>query len=213
MSTSREDRWLSWAKRIHASAGTGIHFADSDYDRERFEEINALAGEMLAELASSTPEAIEELIVDHGKGYATPKIDVRGAVFSDDGDGILLVKEKSDQRWCLPGGYAEVGLTPSANVEKEIIEEAGLTVRATKLFALRHKAAHAFRPDVRDFYKFYFLCKQTAPGLPTPGLETAGADYFRLDDLPPLSEGRTIRLDLEQAFEHRDHPMRPCDAD
>ncbi|WP_156886960.1 NUDIX domain-containing protein [Pleomorphomonas oryzae] len=53
-------------------------------------------------------------------------------------DTILLVREKSDGRWTLPGGFADVGHSASENVVAEMREEAGLTVCATQLYGLRH---------------------------------------------------------------------------
>ena len=112
------------------------------------------------------------------------------------------MQEKIDGLWTLPGGYADVGFSAAENACKEVWEEAGIEVRATRLIAVRHKAKHPYPADVRDFYKFMFLCEQVGDGQPTPGAETQGADFFSLDDLPPLSLGRTIEQDISLAFAH-----------
>ena len=199
-----EDQWLSWAKRLHAIASTGLHYAQGDYDRERYQEVAAIAGEMLAALAAIPIPGPGKLDADFGFGYATPKVDVRGAVFR--GDAILLVRELSDGLWTLPGGFADVGVSPSENVVKEVWEEASLTVTAKVLYSVRHKARHEYKPDVLDLYKLFFLCERLDDADPKPGLETADARFFGRDEIPPLSRGRTLEQDIEAAFAVRDNP-------
>ena len=196
-----EDRWLHWAKRLQSIASTGQHFAAEAYDRERYDEIEDIAAQMMALLGDVPVERIRNLVSDHAEGYATPKIDVRGALIQD--DRILLVREVSDGLWTLPGGYADVGISAGENVIKEFWEEASVRVDATVLYRLRHKAKHDYDPDTRDFYKMFFLCEARGEVAPRPGPETSDAAFFQLSELPPLSTGRVIRRDLEAAFECR----------
>ncbi|RUQ43261.1 NUDIX domain-containing protein [Corynebacterium pseudodiphtheriticum] len=153
---------------------------------------------MLAQLGSVPLERITGLVPDFAKRYSTPMIDVRGAVI--EGERILLVKELTDGCWALPGGYADIGLSAAENIVKEIREEAGLSVTARALYSVTHKAKGLYRPDVRDFYKLYFLCERVDQLAPAAGFETTDVGFFSLDDLPPLSRGRTIESDLEAAF-------------
>lgn len=197
-----ENQWLAWAKRLQSIASTGLYFAREDYDRERYGEIADIANGMLAALGNVPVTRIEGLVADFAQGYATPKIDVRGAVL--DGERVLLVRETSDGLWSLPGGYADIGLSPSANVVKEIWEEATIRVNATWLYGVRHKARHAYAPDIRDFYKFFFLCERVDDAPPAPGPETSDVGFFRLDALPPLSRGKVIERDIQAAFEFRE---------
>ncbi|MBE1284213.1 MAG: NUDIX domain-containing protein [Rhodobacteraceae bacterium] len=194
-----EDVWLARAKRVLALAQSGLHFTTDEHDRERYVELTELALAMLADLGNVPLSRITELISPHAAGYATPSIDVRGALIRD--GKVLLVREKSDGRWALPGGFADIGHSPAENVEKEIWEEAGLLVEATRLYALRHKARHAYPADTRDFYKLFFLCTEQGTASPEPGSETADARFFDPAALPELSEGRVILADIEQAFE------------
>ncbi|MCZ6886930.1 MAG: NUDIX hydrolase N-terminal domain-containing protein, partial [Gammaproteobacteria bacterium] len=113
-----EDSFLSWAKRLQSIASTGLHFTRDQYDNERFEEIATIANEMLSRLGSVPVARIQGLVSDFAKGYATPKVDVRGAVFER--DKVLLIREATDGLWSLPGGYADVGISASENVVKEI---------------------------------------------------------------------------------------------
>jgi ADP-ribose pyrophosphatase YjhB (NUDIX family) len=199
-----ENLWLHWAKRLQAIASTGVHYCQGAYDRERYEEIASIANQMLAHLANVPVSRIEALVPDHAKGYATPKVDVRGALFS--GQKILLVREHSDGLWSLPGGFADVGRSPSENIVKELWEEATLRVKATALYAIRHKAKHEYEPDTRDFYKLFFLCEPVDAVPPVPGPETSQVQFFGRDELPPLSTGRTLQKDIDGAFAFRANP-------
>ncbi len=207
-STEMEPEWLNWSKRLQAIASTGAHYATDAFDRERYQEVADIAMAMLTSLASSEPSVIAGFDADYGSGYATPKVEVRAAVFRD--DQILLVREKSDGLWTLPGGFADVGLSPAQNVVKEVREEAALAVVPRGLFKVCHKARHAYDPDVRDFYKLFFLCESMNEAEPEPGLETSETAYFGLAALPALSRGRVIEADITDAYAYRQNPSRGC---
>ena len=194
-----ETHWLAWAKRLHGIATTGLHYGADEFDRERYREVADIAEAMLACLGTVPIEQIQNLVGEATSGYATPKVEVRGAVF--DGDRILLVREKSDGRWTLPGGFADVGHSAAENVAKEIWEEAGIRTTATRLYSLRHKARHDYDPDIRDFYKLFFLCERTGDESPAPGPEVTDVSYFSLDNLPSLSTSRVLERDLRTAFD------------
>jgi ADP-ribose pyrophosphatase YjhB (NUDIX family) len=206
-----EDQWLKWAKRLQAIASTGLHFSKDDFDRERYREVATMAQSMLASLGNIPIKRIEGLLSDFAKGYATPKIDVRGAVIED--GKVLLVREKSDGLWTLPGGFADVGLSATENVIKEIREEAGIRASVTGLYAVRHKAKQAYEPDIRDFYKMFFLCRRVDVEPPKPGSEITDAAFFARDGLPQLSKGRVIERDIEAAFVFRENPERTVVVD
>lgn len=171
-----ESPWLTWAKRLHAIASTGLHFGASEFDQERYQQVADIAKAMLADLSELPIDRLGQLLGELGTGYVTPQVDVRGAVLRE--GEILLVKEKSDGRWTLPGGYADVGLSAAENVRKEIWEEASIDVTVQRLIAVRHKAKHPYRPDVRDFYKLFLCVVSDGSSGPAPGLETADARYF-----------------------------------
>ncbi len=194
-----ESAWLTWAKRLQAIAATGLHYCEDAFDRERYEEIDQIAQSMIAELGALPIEQVKGLLADPAMGgYATPKIDVRAAVISD--GKVLLVRERGDGRWSLPGGMADVGRSATENVVKEVWEEAGLRVDVTDLYSVRHRAKYAYDPDIRDFYKLHFLCRQTDGASPKPGLETSAVAFFSPDDLPELSTERILASDIDAAF-------------
>ena len=193
-----ENRWLTYAKRLQGVASTGLHFSRDEFDRERFAEVAAIANDMIADLGSVPLERIPGLVSEFAKGYATPKVDVRGALIED--ERILLVRERSDGLWTLPGGFADIGRSAAENVEKEMLEEAGLTVAARRLYGLRHKAKGPYDPDARDFYKLFFLCERTGTSAPRAGAEVSEARFFARDALPALSTARVLESDIEAAF-------------
>lgn len=191
---------------MQSIASTGLHYSGDEYDRERYQEIASIANEMLSMLGNVPVRRIQGLVSDFAKGYATPKVDVRGAVFEN--GKVLLVREVSDDLWTLPGGFADVGMSPSENVVKEIWEEATLRVKANALYGIRHKAKHEYDPDVRDFYKLFFLCEIVHESRPAPGSEIADVGFFSLDELPPLSKGRVLEKDIAAAHTFKDNPRR-----
>ena len=193
-----ENAWLAWAKRLQSLASTGSHYTRDEFDNERYKEIATIANQMLSILGDVPLSRIENLISDFAVGYATPKVDVRGALI--EGDKISLVREISDGLWTLPGGFADVGLSPGENIVEEIWEEATLRVTATAVYAIRHKAKHEYSPDVRDFYKILFLCEKTDLAIAKAGPEISEVGYFGLDELPPLSTNRILEKDIIAAF-------------
>lgn len=201
-----ESQWLTYAKRLQAIASTGLYFSKDEFDRERYQEIAGMANRMLAELANVPVERISSLVSDFAKGYMTPKVDVRGAVI--EGKEVLLVREKSDGFWTLPGGFADVGRSAAENVVKEIREEAGITVSASRLYTVRHKAKQPYDPDARDFYKLFFLCDRIDATEPYPGSDTIDVGFFAMDRLPQLSRGRVVESDIEAAFAFHDGSMQ-----
>jgi ADP-ribose pyrophosphatase YjhB (NUDIX family) len=196
-----ENIWLGYAKRLQSIAETGLAYAKDNYDRERYEEVTAIATQMIASLGQVPIERIQNLVSNYSKGYTTPKVDVRGAVFKN--NKILLVQEKSDSLWTLPGGFADVGFSAAENIEKEIKEEAGISVKAQRLYSVRHKAKGSFNQDARDFYKLYFICEQIDNSDLHPGFETLDVGYFGEEEIPPLSTGRVIEEDIELAWRFR----------
>jgi len=194
-----ENTWLHFAKQLHSIATTGLELTKGGYDRERYQVISDIALRMLADLGNVPLTRIADLVSDHAVGYMTPKVDVRAAVLNE--DGILLVREKADGLWALPGGFADVGLSPAENAEKEVREEAGIDVKASYLYSVRHKAKGQYGPDIRDFYKFFFLCSPVDEQTPSPGSETLDVGYFGRDSIPELSTDRVVIDDLLAAWE------------
>jgi len=197
-------RWLEWAREIQALAQTGSAFTKSHYDRLSFERLSEIAAEILA--AHSQLEAgAARRVFSLEPGYATPKVDVRAAVVRE--GRILLVREVSDGRWAMPGGWADVGDRPSETAERETREESGYEVRANRLVgafdANRGPRASMFFHAV----KLVFLCDLVG-GEAAPSMETSAVDFFDFDNLPPLSEHRTNQRHLDEIRAHLRDPFR-----
>ena len=204
-------QWLVWAQRLQALAQSGLTFTQNPFEVERYEGIRRIAAEMMAASADMPIEKIEGLFADK-EGYATPQIDVRGAVF-DAEDRILLVKERNDGRWTLPGGFADVGLSGGENVVKEIREESGNETRAIRLLAAYDRSKHPHPiPYAYPIYKLFFLCELIG-GAPQASIETEDVGFFPIDALPPLSLGRVLPEHIERMLALRNNPQAPADFD
>lgn len=198
--------------KLAALGRTGLHFAASDYDLDRYRQVTDLAAELLA-VASGRPVA--ELTAELGRdsGYITPKVDVRGAVF-DDTERVLLMREKSDGLWSMPGGWADPGDTPAAAAVREIREETGYHTAAVKLIACWDRDVQGHEPRLpASVYKLFFLCRRDGASEPPSPLETLDVGWFGLDELPPLSLGRVNRRQIERALAHHRDPSRPAEFD
>jgi len=200
---------LEWARKLQALAQNGLTFSRDPFDRERYTQLQELAVQMLStELAIPADQA--RAFWEGERGYATPKVDVRGGVF--DGDQVLLVRERSDGRWTLPGGWVDVNDAPSQAVAREIHEESGYHARAVKLAALVDKNRHPHPPGVYHIYKLFFVCELTG-GSPRAGEETDAVAFFPVRALPELSTGRVLGPQIERLYQHRLNPGLPTDFD
>ena len=140
------------------------------------------------------------------EGYVTPKVDVRGGIFED--DRVLLVRERSDGRWTLPGGWVDINDSPSGAVVREIREESGYQARAVKLAALIDKRRHPHPPGIHHIYKLFFLCERIG-GAPATSNETDAVQFFPVRALPELSTGRVLASQIERLHQHQLHPELP----
>jgi ADP-ribose pyrophosphatase YjhB (NUDIX family) len=202
---------LDWARRLQAIAQSGLAYAEpSVYDRDRYEQVRRIAAEMLERPDGPPADALEGAFAAE-TGHATPKLDVRGVVFR--GDGVLLVHELADGLWTLPGGWVDVGETPSEAVTREVLEESGYSTRVAKLLALYDRDRHEHPPHVWHTWKAIFLCELEGDGQAALGSETAAAGFFPRDGLPELSLSRVTPRQIERCFEHREHPEWPTDFD
>ena len=209
MSSQPPRNLLEWARKVQAIAQTGLAFTGDPFDRERYTQLAALVAELLArELEIPLGAARDLWAGEHG--YATPKVDVRGGVFRD--DRVLLVRERADGRWTLPGGWVDVNDAPSEAVAREIFEESGYRARAVKLAALVDKNRHPHPPGVHHIYKLFFVCELEG-GDPAASSETDAVEFFPVHALPPLSTGRVLASQIERLYQHRLDPSLPTDFD
>lgn len=193
---------LTQARRLLALAQTGLHYATSAFDKERYAEIADIAHQQLAEMASLKAGDVAALFA-HETGYANPKLDVRCAVFNQAGQ-ILLVREAVDGLWSLPGGWADVGVSPAENAAKEVREESGYTVNVVRLLAVWDMLKHSHPPSVFHIWKLVFL-GEIVRACEISGSETDASQFFDVDDLPALSLGRILPGQIRRLDELRNN--------
>ncbi len=207
-----EPDWLLWAREAQAIAQTGLAFTRDPYDRERYEQLRALAARMIAARGGLEPTAATALFAAE-EGYATPKVDVRGAAFDAEGR-ILLVRETMDGgRWTLPGGWADVNQTASECAVREIEEETGYTARALKLALVHDRARQGTGPPGRSPSTSCSSCASSPAGRRARAWTGASA-FFAEGELPAdLSIGRTLPHQLTRLFAHRRDPSLATEFD
>jgi ADP-ribose pyrophosphatase YjhB (NUDIX family) len=205
----QEPQWLKIAREVRAIAQTGLAFSADGFDLQRYERLRELAALLLAQGSAAEHQSILELLRQE-KGYATPKVDVRGAAFED--GRILMVREISDGKWTLPGGWADVNQTAGECVVREIAEESGFRARALKLAAVYDYQKRNPPPHIDSIYKMFFIC-DIVGGAACASDETSEVGFFPRNGLPPLSLGRTTPEQIDRMFQHRENPQMATDFD
>ncbi len=208
-----EPAWLTWAREVQALAQSGLAFSRDPYDVERYRALTALAARMMAAASggAATADGLGALFAME-TGYATPKVDVRGAVFDADGR-LLMVRELADGgRWTLPGGWSDVNQSASECAVREVLEESGYVVRAEKLALLHDRARQGHHPaGPFSIYKLFFLYAPVATG---PNIETTGARFWAEHEIPAeLSTGRVLPHQIARLFAHHRQPELPTEFD
>lgn len=208
---------LDHARKLLALAQSGLHFTRDPYDRERYEEVARIAAQLLVMESAGAPDVTPEAILElwrHDKGYVTPKIEVRGAIFRGEPQSpeVLLVRETIDGKWTLPGGWVDVNEGPRQAIEKEIQQESGYIARVIKLGAVYDKHRHGHPPSLFHTWKLFFICEITG-GQPTLSLETDGVEFFALDALPDLSLARTTPAQIARMYLHHVDRALPTEVD
>jgi ADP-ribose pyrophosphatase YjhB (NUDIX family) len=203
------EQWLAWAREIQAIAQTGLHFTTNEFDRQRYTRLAEISAEIFAGYTNGSMDELVPIFLAQ-TGYATPKVDVRGAVIRD--GQLLMVREKVDGNWSMPGGWADVNEAPSTVVEREVWEESGYRVKAQRLLGV-YEANHDVAPvQVFHAYKLVFLCDLLG-GDATPSIETTDVAFYSPADIPELSTQRTPPRVIERVFAHYADKSLPVDFD
>jgi ADP-ribose pyrophosphatase YjhB (NUDIX family) len=189
---------LQLAKQVQALAENGLHFSENDYDLDRYSNLEEISLRMISLISGLSDETIE-MATPERNGYRTPKVDVRCVIFNDQ-DEILMVQERIDSRWSLPGGWCDVGYTPTEVAEKEAFEEAGIQVKAGRLLAVLDKKCHDHPEDLYYAYKIFLECEAGSFDI-TAGMETLDVGFFAQDALPELSTPRNTAGQIDRMFD------------
>lgn len=201
--------WLDITKRLQAIAQAGLEFGHDKYDLERYQMIRDISVEIMQNYTDAPVEKIVELFASE-KGYQTPKVDVRGVIFRE--GKILMIQEGLDGKWALPGGWADVGLSPFECTKKEVWEEAGIHVKPIRLLTVFDKLKHTHPPDKYHIYKLFILCKDLGGDI-KPGMETLDARWVARNERMPLSIARLTQEQFETMFEYLDNPKKDTMCD
>src|SRR5688572_29697575 len=205
---SQTPKWLGWAQEIFSLSQSGLTYSGNPYDIERYKRLQQITAEIIVSQSKISKETVLESFSMQA-GYITPKIDVRGAVIRE--HKILLIQERADGQWAMPGGWADLGNAPASVAEREVWEESGFRVRAEKVVAV----IDANRIEPMEFYHAYniiFLCT-LLDGEPRISHETLAVDFFDPKHLPPLSRYRTNEDMIQEVFAHAKDPNRPAAFD
>ena len=192
---------VRWAEAIAGIGRTGLAFTENPYDRERYEELLAVAGDMLATVALGEGAPAEERVtswlqsvVNGPRGYATPKVAVGAFVGNERGE-ILLIQRSDSHRWFIPTGWADIGYSAAEVVVKEVHEETGIDVTADRL-VMAFDGMRAGSPI--PHYTLVFSCTPIGGELLAHPQECDDVGWFAEDALPePLFWGDFWR---ERAF-------------
>ncbi|NOR34636.1 MAG: NUDIX domain-containing protein [Bacteroidales bacterium] len=193
-----QNEMLQLAKQVQALAENGLHFSENDFDLDRYQILEEISLRMLT-LITGLPAETIEVSTPERNGYRTPKVDVRAVIFNDQ-DEILMVKERVDSRWSLPGGWCDVGYTPTETAEKEAEEEAGIKVKASRLLAVFDKKCHDHPEDLFYAYKIFLECEAENYEI-TTGMETLDVGFFGQEALPELSTPRNTAGQIHKMFD------------
>lgn len=187
--------WLDWAKELQALAQTGLAYSKDPFDIERFSRIREISAEMLSAKSGLSLAVVKDLFCNE-TGFQTPKLDTRAAIFRD--GRILLVKERNG-KWALPGGWVDINQSIKSNTEKEVLEEAGLEVAATRIIAIHDRNRHNPPPYAYNVCKLFVLC-EVKSGSFKPNIETVESRYFGQDSLPELDEAKNSAAQIDMCF-------------
>jgi len=200
--------WVNWVRRLQSIAQNGRNYSKNEFDLQRYQQVEDVAAEIAAKYTDSELLTIKGMFTRE-TGPATPKIDVRAAVISE--NKILLVKERGDD-WTLPGGWVDPGESPSEAAVRETKEESGYDVSVFKLMAIYDRDRQGHPPCPFHVYKLIFLCNLVG-GAATTSLETEAVSFFPEDELPALSESRVLLPQIKRAFSFARDPNLPADFD
>lgn len=198
MVDNKQSKWLDWAREIQQLSQTGLAFAVTDYEKKRYARLIEIAAEIVSDRTQLEKEPVQKILMEQ-PGYATPKVDIRAAVIKE--GKILLVHERSDDKWAMPGGWADIGDIPSEVAIRETKEESGYDVRPVKVIGVFDANRDNRKLEFFHAFKIVFLCELLG-GEASTSDETQDVGFFSFEQLPPLSPFRTNENHIKQVITH-----------
>ncbi len=184
-----------WSETLAGIARTGMGFTENLYERERFEEVLHVAGDIKAAARGDAPteqlrdEFVGEWVDSIGEGvpgYVTPKVAI-GAIVGNDNGELLLVQRKDSGIWLYPTGWADIGYSPAEVAVKEVHEETGIECEPTRLLGVVDGQRMGFSRF--GMYMLLFHCQATGGSLAPHPLETGDVGWFADGALPEATAG------------------------
>ncbi len=179
-----------WAEALAGIAKTGLGFTESQYEKERYEEVLRIAGDIrvATDEAADAPLDAEGLVaewlgeVDKGiAGYVTPKVAVGAAVSNDDGE-LLLIQRADSGVWLYPTGWCDVGYSAAEVVTKEVLEETGIEVEPLRLIGVLDGLRLGMSRI--PLFSLLFHCRAVGGELVAHPLECTDLGWFTESSLP-----------------------------
>ena len=169
----------SLLEQIREIAETGLRDSSNIYDLGRYTQLLEIADEYTGHDLELPPVEMRSGLA-RALGKVTPRLGGDAAIFDDQGR-VLLMLRTDNQRWCMPGGLAEVGETSEQSVIREAREEMGLEVEILEL-------ADVFTvfPETYTYSNTLviplFLCGMTG-GTLRSSHEDLGLQFWNLEDV------------------------------
>ncbi len=197
-----------WSDLIRNISANGLKYSENVYDSDRYQALQNLAIEMLAE-ATDRPTAELEPLREPIFSRPTP-MTVADAAIIDKSGRMLLIKRADNGSWAMPGGFLEVGETPAAEgAVREGYEETGVRSRPLRLVGL-YDSRMSGSITAHHLYMVAVLCEPLSEvaDVPSHAHEVLDSRWYVEEDLPAdLSPGHTIRTrDAFRIWRNEGHP-------
>lgn len=193
---SKSEQWLQWAIELQSLAQAGLTYGKDVYDHERYERIREISAAIMSHMTDIPLEKVKTLFCNE-RGYQTPKIDTRAAIFKD--GKILLVRE-NDGKWSLPGGWCDVNVSVGENTIKEVKEESGLNVITDRIIAVLDRSKHNLPVYAYGVCQIFVLCI-VIDGEFEENIETTESQYFSMNELPDLATAKNNEEQIQMCFD------------
>ena len=118
----------------------------------------------------------------------SPRVAVGAVVFKD--DCVLLVRRgqpPAEDLWAIPGGSVEIGETLQEAAEREILEETGIQIRASKPICAFDVIDRDAAGKVRFHYVIVDLAADYVLGEPSAGDDAVEARWVSAKEINALA--------------------------
>jgi 8-oxo-dGTP diphosphatase len=190
MKKVKNQSFYEFILKVHSISKIGLTYSKDPYALENYLELSHLSSTMLKSFTKVDFKRPQYFSKDL---YPTPNVSVRMVIF-DSNQQVLMVKEKVDGGYTLPGGWADLFESPVEAIRKECLQEAGATVEVEKISGVYHYD-FIHRGSAQSQYVLVFKGRLTKPLKPW-GHEIMDVNFFPLNQLPKTLSFKIERKDL-----------------